>query len=169
MTTSTRRTFHYDDFVGSVDVQTPTVERERDGIVVQRAVGAGIVLGSMHMIRKSDSGRDFRTDHCDRCPSQPCDELLNVSNPKDLSEGGPEGGLVPETKIEATRTVSARHQTVSLTMFLRVIKPFPLFNSEEFAKLGIPKSNSLSILSVSRELSEFRRINAIPHTDTTSA
>ena len=143
MAASTGRTFHYDDFVGGVDVQTPTVKRESDGIVIQRAVGAGVVLGFMHMIRENDSGRDFRTDHCDRCLSQPCDELLNVSNPKDLSEWGPEGGLVPETKIEATRTVSARYQTASPTMFLRIIKPFPLFNSEEFAKLGIPKSNSL--------------------------
>lgn len=88
--------------MGSVDVQTPTVERESDGVVVQRAVGAGVVLEFMHIIRENDSDRDLRTDHCDRRLSQPRNELLNVSNPKDLPKGRPEGALVPETEIEAT-------------------------------------------------------------------
>lgn len=94
---SKRRTFHHDDFVGGVNIQTPTIERESDGIVVQRAVGAGIVLGFMYIIRENDSDKEIRTDHCDRCLSQPRNELLNVSNPKNLPKGRPEGALVPET------------------------------------------------------------------------
>jgi len=44
MQISIGRTFQYDDFVGGIDVQTPTVEWESDRVVIQRTVGAGIVL-----------------------------------------------------------------------------------------------------------------------------
>lgn len=57
-------------------------------------------------MREKYFDKDFRTDHWDRCLSQPRHELLNVSNPKDLSEWRPEGGVVPEVEIEAARKVS---------------------------------------------------------------
>jgi len=57
-------------------------------------------------MRERDSDKDFRTDHCDRCLSQPRHELLNVSDPEDLSEWRPEGGVVPEVEIEAARSFS---------------------------------------------------------------
>ena len=63
------------------------------------------------MVRKKDSDRDFRTDHWDRCLSQSRHELLNVSDPEDLSKWGPEGVIVPETEIEAARRFSAGCQT----------------------------------------------------------
>ena len=53
------------------------------------------------MIREKESDRDFRTDHWDRCLSQPRHEFLNVSDSEDLSEWRSEGGVVPEMEIKA--------------------------------------------------------------------
>jgi hypothetical protein len=70
------------------------------------------------MIREKDSDRDFRTDHWDRCLSQPRHEFLNVSDPEDLSERRPEGGIVPEMEVEAARRVSAGCQKMDLFVVL---------------------------------------------------
>lgn len=39
-----RRTLQYHNFVGGIDVQTPPIKWERDGVVVQCAISACIVL-----------------------------------------------------------------------------------------------------------------------------
>jgi len=70
------------------------------------------------MMREKYFDEDFRTDHCDRCLSQPRHELLNVSDPEDLPERRPEGGVVPEMEIETTRKVSAECQTTDLLVVL---------------------------------------------------
>ena len=46
-----------------------------------------------------------RTDHWDRSFSQPCDEFLDVSDPKNLPERRPEGGVIPEVEVKAARIV----------------------------------------------------------------
>jgi hypothetical protein len=66
------------------------------------------------MIRDDESNRNTGTDQWDWSLSQPRHELLNVSNPEDLSEGRPEGGVVPEIEIEAARRVSVRYGTMCL-------------------------------------------------------
>ena len=55
--------------------------------------------------------RDIATDQWDRSLSQPRHELLNISNPEDLSEGRPESGVVPEVEIEAAESFSGSETT----------------------------------------------------------
>jgi hypothetical protein len=91
--------------------------------------------------KKSD--RNIQTDHWNSGLGQPRHEFLNVSNPENLSERRPESGVIPEVEVETKRGVKRNVKYDILSWSLRVIKSFPLLDSEELAKLGIPEGNSL--------------------------
>ena len=63
------------------------------------------------MIRDKGSDKYIGTDHRDWSPGQPRHQFLDVPNAEDLSEGGPEGGVIPEIEIETVWRVSAGCET----------------------------------------------------------
>lgn len=75
------------------------------------------------MIRDEESDRGVGTDHRDWSLSQPRHEFLNVSNPENLSEGRPEGGVVPEMEIETARKVSAGREAAFVALTSSQILP----------------------------------------------
>lgn len=62
MRSSSRHTFQYHDFVGGINVQAPAVNWECNGIIVQRAIGASIMLYTTRTIRGKKSGKGVGTD-----------------------------------------------------------------------------------------------------------
>lgn len=116
--------------------------------------------------KKSDE--NVWTHHWDWGLGQPCHEFLNVSNPENLSERRPEGGVIPEVEVETVRGAERSVEQGVHSWPSRVIKSFPFFNGKELAEFGISESNSLEGLSVGEQAVNSKG-NYLPHTRTSSA
>ena len=102
--------------------------------------------------------RNIQTDHWDWRLGQPRHEFLDVSNPENLPERGPKGGVIPEVEVKAVQGAEQNEKKYARLWFLRIIKSFPLLNSEELAELGKPEGNSLEGLSIGEQVVNSRAI-----------